>query len=103
MTKLSARLEFCLQYGNLTVADLSRWFDRPHPTVRGWVANQFKPRGGPHDVMHVYKMLEGLERLIRERQKLPLQRGISRTARIRQIERLRRDIDDRLLQKGITR
>ncbi len=25
-----------MRQGNLTVADLARWFGRPHPTVRGW-------------------------------------------------------------------
>ena len=100
---LADRLEYCLTHGNLTVADLSRWFDRPHPTVRGWIVSEFDPRGGPHDVEYVFIMLDKLEDLIRRGRELPLKRGISRKARIKHIERLRRDINDRLSQKGAAR
>ena len=103
MMTLAVRLESCLKHGNLTVADLSRWFGRPHPTVRGWIAKGFDPRGGPHDVDYIFSMLDALELLIRKRKELPLQRGIGRAARIKHIERLRRDIDNRLPQKGASR
>ena len=103
MMTLAVRLESCKTRGNLTVADLSRWFGRPHPTVRGWIANGFDPRGGPHDVAYVFSMLDALERLILKGKDLPLQRGISRAARIKHIERLRRDIDNRISQKGASR
>ena len=99
MTDFSARLSACLEQGNLTVADLSRWFDRPHPTVRGWITNGFSPRGGPHDVEHTHTLLKALEILINKRRGLPLKRGISRAARITQIEGLRCDIDRRISQK----
>jgi hypothetical protein len=99
----AARLHSTLSQGNLTVADLSRWFDRPHPTVRGWIKNGFDPRGGPHDVAHVHALLEALETLIRKRRDLPLKRGISRATRIAHIEGLRRDIDRRISQKGASR
>lgn len=99
----AARLNSCLSNGNLTVADLSRWFGRPHPTVRGWITNGFDPRGGPHDVAHVHALLNVLEVMIRNRRGLPLERGISRAVRIARIERLRRDINTRLSQKGASR
>ena len=100
---LAERLERCLASGNLTIADLSRWFARPHPTVRGWLANGFNPRGGPHDIDYVFVMLTALESLIRKGTVLPLQRGISRAARIKHIERLRRDTNHRLSQKSASR
>ena len=100
MTSFATRLNTCLNAGNLTVADLSRWFGRPHPTVRGWITNGFDPRGGPHDVGYVFSMLDALEHIIRRRKELPLPRGISRAARIKRIEGLRRDIDNRLSQQG---
>ena len=97
------RLSNALSQGNLTVADLSRWFGRPHPTVRGWITNGFDPRGGPHDVEYVQHMLDALEGLIRKRRGLPLKRGISRAARIAHIEGLRRDANSRVSQKGASR
>jgi hypothetical protein len=99
----AARLSTCLASGNLTVADLARWFGRPHPTVRGWITNGFDPRGGPHDVAYVHALLDALEMTIRKRRELPLKRGISRAARITHIEGLRRDIDRRISQKGAAR
>ena len=99
----AARLHSTLSQGNLTVADLARWFGRPHPTVRGWITNGFDPRGGPHDVEYVHQLLKCLEILINKRRGLPLKRGISRAARIAHIEGLRRDIDRRISQKGASR
>lgn len=103
MKDFSARLNSCMQDGNLTVADISRWFCRPHPTVRGWIRNGFDPRGGPHDVEYLFSMLDALESTIKKRRDLPLKRGTSRAARIRQIEGLRRDIDNRLSKKDSAR
>ena len=103
MNDFSGRLNKCLTSGNLTVADISRWFCRPHPTVRGWIKNGFDPRGGPHDVEYMYSMLDALETTIKKRKDLPLKRGVSRAARIRVIEELRRDIDNRLSKKDSAR
>lgn len=58
--------------------------------------NGFDPRGGPHDVQYVFSMLNALEDLIKKGKDLPLRRGVSRAARIRLIEGLRRDIDRRI-------
>lgn len=103
MKPFASRLKCCLSGGNLTVADLSRWFDRPHPTVRGWISNGFDPRGGPHDVALVHALLDALELMIRKRRGLPIAKGISRAARIAHIERLRRDSNRRLSQKDTAR
>ncbi len=56
-----------MRRGNLRVADLARWFDRPHPTVRGWALKGIQPGGGPHDVESVNSMLVLLEKLIEAR------------------------------------
>lgn len=68
---ITTRLNACLKGGNLTVADLARWFDRPHPTVTGWV------RGGdvgaaPLDLAAIEKKLTTLEQRIRRRKGLPM-------------------------------
>lgn len=55
---------------NLTVADLARWFERPHPTVRCWTRGT-KPSGGPLDSTRVEKGLAKLESLVKHK-KLPL-------------------------------
>lgn len=68
---ISARLQRVLRDGNLTVADLARWFDRPYPTVDGWVKKGLMPRGGPRDGEQVLAELDNLERLLR-RKKLPV-------------------------------
>lgn len=68
---ISARLQRVLRDGNLTVADLARWFDRPYPTVDGWVKKGLMPRGGPQDSKQVLIKLGRLETLIK-RKKLPV-------------------------------
>lgn len=68
---ISQRLQRVLRDGNLTVADLARWFDRPYPTVDGWVKKGLMPRGGPRDGEQVLVELGRLEALIK-RKKLPV-------------------------------
>lgn len=55
---------------NFTVADLARWFGRPHPTVRCWTQGT-RPAGGPLDADRVEKGLARLEALAKNG-KLPL-------------------------------
>lgn len=68
------RLKVAMRCGNLTVADLARWFDRPDPTVRGWVMNGGSPGGGPLDIENTYQALDLLEKIIKRRRDLPLPR-----------------------------
>ena len=56
-----ARLRHIMQVGNLRVADLARWFGRPHATVRGWVEQGIEPGGGPLDIKHIHALLDLLE------------------------------------------
>jgi hypothetical protein len=69
------RLEHCMQVGNLSIADLSRWFGRPHSTVRCWVCDGYEPGGGPQDIAIVRSELARLETLIARRDgKFPVPR-----------------------------
>jgi hypothetical protein len=69
---IQRRLQTCMKRGNLRVADLARWFGRPHPTVRGWTLLGIRPGGGPHDIERVHKLLEAMEFLIKRRKGFPL-------------------------------
>lgn len=55
---------------NFTVADLARWFARPHPTVRCWTQGT-RPSGGPLDSERVERGLARMEALVKNK-KLPL-------------------------------
>jgi hypothetical protein len=66
MAALSARLKACMDRGSLTLADLARWFGRPHATVRTWYTLNREPREGYRDeVLRRLKMLE--DEIIRRR------------------------------------
>lgn len=66
------RLQTAQRAGNLTVADLARWFDRPHATVRTWVCDGREPGGGPLDIQHAQALLGLLETLIARKKGFPL-------------------------------
>ena len=83
------RLKACVRGGNLTVADLARWFDRPYPTVRTWIEVGIKPGGGPIDKEHAESMLALLETLIKRRIELPVPRGMSPRKRIEHLTEVR--------------
>lgn len=68
------RLQAVMQGGNLTIADLARWFDRPHPTVGFWVRDGKEPGGGPLDAAMVQARLVKLELLVKKKKGLPLPR-----------------------------
>ena len=88
MKDFQQRLKDVLQGGNLTVADLARWVDRPDPSVRGWVVNGGEPGGGPLDKQEIQFLLEKLERLVQRNRSLPLPR-LSPQERIRRLKKLR--------------
>lgn len=81
------RLKAAQQGGNLTVADLARWFARPDPTVRCWVTRGVVPAGGPLDREEVERLLVALERRIEAKRGFPLvgtpRQKIAALARIR--------------------
>lgn len=70
---ISKRLTVCLHKGNLTVADLARWFERPDPTVRGWVKGGSV--GGPSgDKKDIEQRLRKMETLLELKKRLPIPR-----------------------------
>lgn len=69
-----SRLKKCMRDGNLMVADLARYFERPYPTVRNWIFNGAGISGGPDDILAVEKALLRLERLIDKHKMFPVPR-----------------------------
>ena len=82
------RLSACQRAGNLTQADLARWFDRPHATVRSWLRDGREPSGGPIDVDHANQLLGLLEALIRQKRGFPVPR-LSGAARRKHVQDIR--------------
>lgn len=74
------RLATVLRDGNLRVADLARWFDRPDPTVRGWV-NGGEVGSAPLDAAMIEAVMVDLEKRIRKGRGFPVPR-LSPLARI---------------------
>ena len=81
MASFQARLKNVMATGNLTVADLARWFDRPYPTVNSWVRDGGNVGGATLDTAYVYGRLDKLERMIHKRQGFPVPR-LTRQKRI---------------------
>ena len=76
------RLARCVERGNLTVADLERWFGRPYATVRSWLVDGWEPGDGPVTRRAALVSLERLERVVSrnagELQALPMRRRAER-------------------------
>lgn len=82
------RLQWVMSHGNLTGADLARWFDRRDPTVRSWL-NGGNIRGAALDVAYVEGMLSKLEALIKAKDGLPVPR-MARSERLDYLISLRK-------------
>lgn len=74
MTKFSARLCRLMEQANLTGADLARWFDRPDPTVRGWISGAHDLSGPALDTAYIEACVAKLESLLRVGAGLPVPR-----------------------------
>ena len=85
---LSSRLQTVMRDGNLTGADLARWFDRPDPTVRGWISGDHVLSGAQLDVTFVEAQLDKLERFLKKKQGLPVPR-LTSAKRIEHLTKLR--------------
>lgn len=85
---LEDRLAWIMLYGNLTVMDLSRLFDRPYPTVRGWTHGG-KIGGAQLDAAFVMAQIEKIERRITGKEGLPVPR-LRPSERVRYVEKLAR-------------
>jgi len=84
----SHRLQAIMRDGNLTGADLARWFDRPDPTVRGWISGDHDLGGAQLDVAFVEAQLVRLEKLLKRKRGLPVPR-MTRAKRIEHLDALR--------------
>lgn len=82
------RLRAVMLDGNLTGADLARWFGRSDPTVRGWISGDHELRGAQLDVAYIEAQLGKLEKLIKKKSGLPVPQ-LSRAKRIEHLETLR--------------
>ncbi len=80
------RLQGIMRDANLTGADLARWFDRHDTTVRGWISGAHDLSGPSLDVAFVLARLDKLEKLLKQKQGLP----VPRMAPSRRIEHLRK-------------
>lgn len=69
--KIGDRLTACLKKGNLTVADLALWLERPDPTVRGWVKGG-TVSGPAGDLDDILVRLRRMEELIKKAKVLPV-------------------------------
>jgi hypothetical protein len=88
--KLADRLQAVMRGGNLTLSDLSRWFERPYPTVRQWSLGNNQPRLAPlDDATDVENRLVALEKLIKANRKFPVPR-LSPSKRIDYMDEIRR-------------
>ena len=81
------RLRRVMREGNLTVADLARWLERPDATVRGW--SRGGHLAGPAlDAAYVLAQISRLERMLRKKQGLPVPR-MTRAKRIEYLSELK--------------
>ena len=74
--------------GNLTGADLARWFGRSDPTVRGWISGNHRLSGAQLDVAYIEAQIDKLERLLRKKAGLPVPR-MAPSARIKYLTGLK--------------
>jgi hypothetical protein len=61
---LADRLNRLLARGNLSIADLARWLDRPHATVSVWVHGRGSPAGTKQDRERVEREIKRMEGLM---------------------------------------
>jgi hypothetical protein len=61
---LADRLNRLLARGNLSIADLARWLDRPHATVSVWVHGRGSPAGTKKDREQVEREIKRMEGLM---------------------------------------
>ena len=83
-----ARLRSILERGNLTVADLARWLERPHATVSTWVNDGREPTGPTLDLAMLEAHVKDIETRIARKAGFPVP-PLSQPARIAYLTRLK--------------
>lgn len=93
----SAELKHVMQEGDLTIADLHHWFNRPRPTVRTWVKLDHAPRG-PAGAL-AWERLRLLQHAVRYGV-LPVSRELSSHERPRYIVQVRNGLERNRVPAG---
>ena len=101
MKSFAQRLARCAEKGQLTKADLRRWFKRPYSTVETWLDDHREPRGAAGDLARHHLAL--LERGIAERRGFPVPVELSAIERPHHIEKLYHDISAAVSRKDTPR
>ena len=91
MSVWSDRLEHARRAANMTVADLARWFDRPHATVTYWLKGG-EPALGPGNRDHAEALLGLLEALVQRGVELPVPLTMPQRKRIDYLTDLREKV-----------
>lgn len=86
MKDFSQRLAWCMKRGDLTVSDLTRWFDRPRATVNTWVDG--RTPYGPSGRLAI-RWLELLQNVIKNKAGFPIPEELSGKARSNYIRDIR--------------
>lgn len=89
----STRLQKVKKAGLLTTADLSLWFDRPYPTVRGWL-DGYEPWGPNGD--RARHLLDIIESAVEHRRGFPVPVHLSPSDRREHMRRVKNDHGARL-------
>jgi hypothetical protein len=93
MKDFSERLNKVAPKGDFTIADLSRWFDRPYHTVWFWVAKGVKPRGSKLQKKLILGRLALLEEAVSKNPGLPIPPSLNQFERVEYVEKLRHDLE----------
>jgi len=87
MTDFTKRLRRAMKDGDMTVADIHHWFERPRATVRTWVWDARTPQGPAGERAHL--LLRHLEAKIASRSGFPIPQTLSAHERPNYVKRLR--------------
>ena len=93
MRDFTQRLNSVAEKGDFTVADLSRWFDRPYHTLWFWVNQDVRPRGSKGQRKLIYGRLELLEKTVTAKKGLPIPPALNQFERVEYVEKLRHDLE----------
>lgn len=95
----SQRIERAIASGDLIVADLHHWFERPYPTVRLWRFGGTRKPPGPRGALAEAR-LKLLETAIVRKQGFPVPATLSSTDRPAYIKKVRHDLENAGVFKG---
>ena len=97
-----------MQRGDMTIADLAKWFGRSYHTVWFWVEDNRKPRTARRGLRgkskQTYARLDLLEEAIKRKRGLPIPLDLTQYERPDYVEKLRHDLEtSRVPASGVAR